>query len=332
MLACDLSRGSHDWGYRDALARNLFQNADAAAAVVMARNGLSAGTLAPGEHNQIRQAILGPASMFSKALRARYDGDFTYEPQDIFLKTKLAALTPALNVPGDALTVILARLKSCQVLARRCQRPGRRCAPNRSPLLCGIDRLPPRQVPPTGSLSKSVVISHLRRTRARMRTRSGSKFSVCPLITPRRQRYKGFMVPEIVAAYEAVTPSTRTPLITQKTVKRRLRRCPTLGLPRSPGRLVEQNIFSGFRFAAAKRVSEQRAMSTPEELAQLFASPVWSGCRVGNAEESARLANHQGWRDSGFLSSRCSLACVGKRFASFTLRTCGRPRASGTSI
>jgi len=263
--------------YRDALARNLFQNADAAATVVMARNGLSAGTLAPGEHNQIRQAILRAGIDLSKALRARYDGDFTYEPQDKFLKAKLATLTPALNVSGDASN---GHLSSPEVT---------------------LSAGPPLSEAGKGFRAEQIATSVWDRQTAAQAGASYRLFlEVCgdkPLAaytradadTFRKQiqrlpadyakasRYKGFMVPEIVAAYEAVTPST--PLITQKTVKRHFSALSALWASALPAGMVGQNIFSGFRFAAAKRVSEQRAMWTREELAQLFASPVWSGCK-----------------------------------------------------
>ncbi len=39
------------------------------------------------------------------------------------------------------------------------------------------------------------------------------------------------------------------------------------------------NIFSGWKFAAAKRARDQRSMWSSDELRVLFATPVWSGCQ-----------------------------------------------------
>ncbi len=43
-------------------------------------------------------------------------------------------------------------------------------------------------------------------------------------------------------------------------------------------KLAVDNPFTGFTFPSALRANEQRDMWTAEELAQLFATPVWTGC------------------------------------------------------
>ena len=68
------------------LARNHFDDVELAATIVMSRNGMTPDALAPGEYNQIKQALLRAGIDLSQALRDRYDGDFTYEPGDKFLK------------------------------------------------------------------------------------------------------------------------------------------------------------------------------------------------------------------------------------------------------
>ena len=260
----------------------------------MARNGLSAGTLAPGEHNQIRQAILGPASMLSKALRARYDGDFTYEPQDIFLKTKLAALTPALNVPGDALN---GHLSSPEVM------------PSAGPPLSKAGKafraeqiatsVWDRQTAAQAGASYRLFVEVCGDKPLAAYTRADAdtfrkQIQRLPADYAKASRYKGFMVPEIVAAYEAVTPSTRTPLITQKTVKRHFSALSALGLPRSRPGWSSKTSSLGFALLL-QNGSLSSARCGPRR-----SSLNCSRARSGAAAESetrrsrARLANHQG--------------------------------------
>lgn len=103
--------------HRGALGRNRFRDVDLATTIVLARQGIDPKTLGPGEHDQIRQAILRAGIDLAQDLRARYDGDFSYEPKDRLLRappsallnpatgaagsTSPAALQPAAAVPSD---------------------------------------------------------------------------------------------------------------------------------------------------------------------------------------------------------------------------------------
>ena len=75
---------------RQALARNRFDHdaADLATAIVLKRHGLTRDQLGTGEENQVRQAFRRASIDLVRNLRARYDGDFTYEPKDRLLNTQ----------------------------------------------------------------------------------------------------------------------------------------------------------------------------------------------------------------------------------------------------
>ncbi len=91
-------------------------------------------------------------------------------------------------------------------------------------------------------------------------------------------RYRGRSVAEIAETYAALPEGERAAPITQKTVRRHFSALSTLWASALAKDEVSENIFSGFRFANAKRANQQRAMWEQEELRRLFTSPVWAGC------------------------------------------------------
>ncbi len=90
--------------------------------------------------------------------------------------------------------------------------------------------------------------------------------------------YRGLGPVEIIARYEALPDEKRSPLLTQKTIKRHFSAISKLWSEATSGGVVATNIFSGFRFANAKRASDERDMWDAAELKSLFSSPIWTGC------------------------------------------------------
>ena len=60
------------------------------AEMMLKRQGIAIRDLAPAEAAKAKQAMLRAGIDFSEALKARYEGDFNYEPRDKLLKATLA--------------------------------------------------------------------------------------------------------------------------------------------------------------------------------------------------------------------------------------------------
>lgn len=84
---------------------------------------------------------------------------------------------------------------------------------------------------------------------------------------------------EIIAAHVVVPNGVRPRLISQKTVKRHFSALSALWTQSIPKGEVTENIFKGFAFASGKLAVEQRQMWDANALAELFATPVWKGCK-----------------------------------------------------
>ncbi|MFD1304107.1 site-specific integrase [Methylobacterium marchantiae] len=92
-------------------------------------------------------------------------------------------------------------------------------------------------------------------------------------------KYRGLDVNAILAAYAALPVNERASVITQKTVKRHFSALSTLWLAGIARGDAKENVFSGFKFAPGRIASEQRCMWERVDLADLFSSPVWTGCQ-----------------------------------------------------
>jgi integrase len=91
-------------------------------------------------------------------------------------------------------------------------------------------------------------------------------------------KYKGLKVSEILSVHAAQPAGKRGAVISQKTIKRHFSALSALWENAISKGDVKENIFKGFRFSGGKKATEQRDMWEPEELALLFASPLWTGC------------------------------------------------------
>ncbi len=74
---------------REALAGNRLDEAAFVAEMMLKRQGIAIRDLAPAEAAKAKQAMLRAGIDLSEALKARYEGDFNYEPRDKLLKATL---------------------------------------------------------------------------------------------------------------------------------------------------------------------------------------------------------------------------------------------------
>jgi len=283
--------------HRGALGRNRFQDLELATNVVLMRQGIVPESLGPGEHNQIRQAILRAGVDLAQDLRARYDGDFAYEPKDKLLR----ASRPAALEHGPPTTGVV----------------GPAALPSPPSALQQVAAVPPTPMiqasaSPDGPLL-SVVGQEFRRDQHATKTwdaqtanQAGATYrlfiEVCgdrplsaygrpdsdrfrkqvsrlPFDYSKAVQYRGLSVPQIVEKAEAEGATRSVTRLNQRTVKRHFSALSALWSSAISAGAVKENIFAGFRFVAAKRAKDQRPMWTRPELKQLLSTSVWTGCK-----------------------------------------------------
>ncbi|GJD93127.1 site-specific integrase [Methylobacterium iners] len=283
--------------HRSALARNQFEDVELATSVILRRQGITPESLGPGEHNQIRQAILRAGIDLAQQLRARYDGNFNYEPRDKLLQTPIAATPkyvtsvtaagaiPSITVFSDSLPPVTDTPAVSKVQAS---------ASLDGPLLSVVgqefrrdqhstktwDAQTANQASATYRLfieacGDRPLAAYGRPDADRFR----KQVSLMPCDYSKAVQYRGLTVPQIVekAEVEAVTRAVKR--LSQRTVKRHFSALSALWSSSISAGAVKENIFAGFRFAAAKRAKDQRPMWLRSELRQLLSTPVWTGCK-----------------------------------------------------
>lgn len=72
---------------------------------------------------------------------------------------------------------------------------------------------------------------------------------------------------------------TQAERLSIKTVKRHLSALSSLWDECIPHGAATDKIFSGFKFPTQKRAQDQRPMWRRSDLARLFKTPIWSGCK-----------------------------------------------------
>lgn len=213
----------------------------------------------------------------AEALKARYDGDFNYEPRDKLLKLQLAEApqvesspaTPAPETtvpppvgPGPLMSDAGKAFRERQIATKSwdLQTSAQASATYRLFVeVCG-DK-------PIGVYS--------RQDAGLFR----EQFERLPSDYGRSAAYKALSLTEVIATHAAVPMSARSPVISQKTVKRHFSALSALWSQAVPRGEVAENIFKGFSFAGGKSAVDQRQMWDGTALARLFATPVWAGCK-----------------------------------------------------
>ncbi|ESX03693.1 integrase [Mesorhizobium sp. LSJC268A00] len=262
---------------RDALRKDDFEKANPAAQVVMARRNLSQADLGPGEYNQIRQAILRASIDIIGELRARQEGDYNYESKDKLVRTALDGSTggglsqqtvplPTLvqkapNI-GPTFSEIAEAFRSDQIAIKNWDQQTASQARATYRLFAEICGDRPLQ-------------AYTRADADEFR----KKVQRLPWDYSKAPAYRGQTVDGILKIAAAQATARDVQLLTQRTVKRHFSVLSGLWAAVLSAGSVEQNIFSGFRFAASKKASEQRDMWTAPELKVLFTSPIYTGCK-----------------------------------------------------
>ncbi|KQT77414.1 site-specific integrase [Methylobacterium sp. Leaf466] len=265
---------------REALACNRLEEAGFVASHMLKRQGIAAATLAPEELAQARQAMLRAGIDVAEALKARYEGDFNFEPGDRLLKLQLEARAPKPSSTSHPPATPAAAPEPYAAFQEASPLSVVGAAFRNTQIAIGAwDRQTAAQAGATFRLFTEVcgdqpLAAYSRKDAGRFR----EQVERLPNDYGKHPRYRGLKVDEILTAYGALTTTDRTAAITQKTVKRHFSALSTLWTAAVAKDEAAANIFAGFRFTSSRKASEQRDMWERAELARLFATPVWTGC------------------------------------------------------
>ena len=244
---------------------------------MLQKQRLPRSSLSREEIAQVKQAMLRAGADLAEALKARYDGDFNYEPRDKLLKLQLADApqlgglpetpAPATTVqkavePGPLMSEVGKAFRERQIVTKSwdLQTAAQASATYRLFIdVCG-DK-------PIGSYSRQDA-GCFREQIERLPNDYG-----------RSAASKTLPVIEIIAMHMAFPAAARSPVISQKTVKRHFSALSALWAQAVPKGEAAENIFKGFSFAGGKSPVDQRQMWDGEALAELFGTPVWKGCK-----------------------------------------------------
>lgn len=251
------------------------------------KQGITPSSLAATELAQAKQALLRAGVDLAGALKARFEGDFSHEPRDHLLKMKLdevlghpiestqppAARTAppppvAPSASTDHAVIVEQALSEAGLTFRQTQ------------VATGAwDQQTASQANATFRLFVDVcgdkpLAAYTRRDAGLFR----DQIQRLPNDYGKHPRYRGLSVDQILATSTSLPVKSRAPVVTQRTVKRHFSALSALWSAAVPKGEAAENIFSGFRFVGAKRATEQRDMWEGDELAHLFATPVWKGC------------------------------------------------------
>ena len=203
---------------KDSLACNRLEDASWVTEAMLQKQGLPQSSLSREEIAQVKQAMLRAGADLAEALKARYDGDFNYEPRDKLLKFQLAEFpqlggspetaAPATTVqktvePGPLMSEVGKAFRERQIATKNwdLQTSAQASATYRLFIdVCG----------------DKPIDAYSRQDAGRFR----EQIERLPNDYGRSAASKSLNAIEIIAAQTAIPVAARSPVISQKTVKR----------------------------------------------------------------------------------------------------------------
>jgi integrase len=269
---------------RRALAGNRLDEARVVTEAMLKKQGVACADLAPDDWRRARQAVMRAGIDLAEALKARYSGDFNYEPDDKLLRHTLTSshaeqasppsVAPAPPDPMSRATIPEAHRAAAPLLSTITE------SFIADQIASGAwERQTAAQSRATFRLLIDVCGDRTLRDYTRQDAgRLKEQLQRLPSDYGKASVYRGLSVAQIIDRFDGQAAAIRTALITAKTIKRHFSALSALWTAAEAKGEVETNIFVGFRFGAGKRAVEDRDCWETPELAALFASPVWTGC------------------------------------------------------
>jgi hypothetical protein len=262
---------------KDSLACNRLEDASLVTEAIIRKQRLPRSSLSREEIAQVKQAMLRAGADLAEALKARYDGDFNYEPRDKLLKLQLAEAPQLGGLPERAAPATTAQeAVEPEPLMSEVGKAFR----ERQIVTKSWDLQTSAQAGATYRLFIDVcgdkpIGAYSRQDAGRFR----EQIERLPNDYGRSAASKSLNTIEIIAAQTTIPVAARSPVISQKTVKRHFSALSALWAQAVPKGEAAENIFKGFNFAGGKSAVDQRQMWDGDSLASLFATPVWRGCK-----------------------------------------------------
>lgn len=283
---------------RKALGANRLLDGEWVARTAAKAQGLDWNAIPPEDRLRCCQAVHRAGIDLADALKARYDGDFNFEPRDKLLRQVLtvrdapASCSPAPPSPpapapvphpeaaaGPLLSETFPQFLEAQVMRSWTKQTASQA---RSSFRLLIDVCGDRGV---GSYTR-MDAGALRALVERL-----------PAAYGKSATFRNLSAQAIVEQQSGLDLSMRLPTISQTTVKRHFSALSTFWDDCVSRGIASTNIFTGFHFANIQSARHQRAMWTGNELRELFSSPVWTGCL---SENQRMLPGHLILRDERF--------------------------------
>ncbi|NIJ21071.1 integrase [Sphingomonas naasensis] len=249
------------------LATNNLASVEPFATDLIEKHGLT-GQLNDSDIARVQQAILRAGCDFTEAMKARFEGDFSYSPQDPLLSMMLDAPVPVVPRAGakDHEPEAIGPLFSERAEEFRKSQIRLDAWENQSGL----------QARKTYELFEEVcgnrpLSGYLRADAARFK----EVLQHLPANYGKAAAYRGKTATEII---ELTQGDDNIQLLSGRTVQRHFSALSKLWVNAVDLGEASENIFEKFKFAASKRARDQRQMWESDQLQALFNTPIWRGC------------------------------------------------------
>lgn len=232
--------------------------------------GLTWAELEEAERHQCKEVVHRAGIDLADALKARYEGDFEFEPKSKLLRQVLAEipLTAAplhQKQPKSQAEPLFSTVYPRYIETQLRRGDWKQQTGNQSDAtyrlflqICGNK--------PTSQYTRADV-GKFRAMAERL-----------PFDYGKASLYKNLTPDGIIRAFEKLPDDLKQPLLTQKTIKRHFSALSAIWSEAIATGDASENIFSGHKFASVKRAVDERDQWSDTELKALFGSPVWSGC------------------------------------------------------
>lgn len=269
---------------RSDLGANEFGNV-AFVTEAMARKHKLSGKLDETGRNQLSQALMRGGIDLAETVSARYEGDFNFEPRDKLLARRVETLFAQLATTQPQATVQQPLSTPPEPLKGAAEASGGSLFVETAERFVAKQKQLRRWEKQTAAQNeKSYELfgaicgnkplrSYTRRDAATFK----DVLERLPADYGKASRYLGKTPDEILAL--DVENGSKGERLSSKTVKRHLSALSALWDESIPLGDAAEKIFSGFKFPLQQRAQDQRPMWTRADLARLFKTPVWAGCK-----------------------------------------------------
>lgn len=252
---------------KNELARNDLRGVDFITEAMLKKHRL-ADSLSPEEIDQVRQAILRAGIDVAEAVRARYEGDFNYEPRDKLLRAALASIpihSPPPK-PASKLVPALSELTTSFLSDRENSKHWRAQSGNQAKKTFELflDIIGDRPVNEYGRVDAGAFKDMLHQL---------------PADYGKAAIYRGMSPQKIVNLRAATSADIRGNALSARTVQRHFSAMSALWEWLQTRGHVTDNLFTGFKFPSTVAAHQQRNMWAPADLQALFTSTLWRGCQ-----------------------------------------------------